>query len=284
MTGTFTVGLIQNTAEREMAPNIAHLTDMIAEAADLGADLIAMPEMCTMLEPRDGDIYAKCHSEADDPGLAKFRELAKRHARWILAGSILIRGDQADKVVNRSFLIDAKGEIAARYDKLHMFDVKLRNGELYQESATVAPGGRAVIAETPWTRLGMSVCYDLRFGYLYRALAKAGAEVLAVPAAFTRTTGMAHWHTLVRARAIETGSFVIAPNQCGTHAEGRRTYGHSLVVAPWGEVLADAGPEPGVIIAKIDLAKVGEARAMIPSLGHDRPFEGPVQATAAAAE
>jgi len=278
----FTVALIQNTAGRDMAPNIARLTDMIREAADSDADLIALPEMCTMLEPQDAAVFDKTHEEADDPGLAAFRALAAETGCWILPGSILVRGP-AGKVINRSFLIDAKGEIAARYDKLHLFDVTLKNGELYKESATVEPGDEAVVAETPWGILGMSVCYDLRFAYLYRALAQAGASFLAIPAAFTYTTGKAHWHTLVKARAIETGSFVFAPTQCGVHAEDRRTFGHSLIVAPWGEVLADAGEEEGVVTARIDPAKVAEARAMIPALTHDRAFKGPVRPPASAA-
>lgn len=282
MSAPFTVACIQHTAAREMAPNIETLSSMIREAASGGADLIALPEMCTMLEPSDELIFAKTHEEEDDPGLAAFRALARETGRWILIGSILVRAG-GNRVANRSFLVDASGEVVARYDKLHLFDVTLKDGEAYKESATVKPGSRAVAAATPWGVLGLSVCYDLRFAALYRALAQAGASFLAVPAAFTYTTGKAHWHVLVRARAIETGSFVFAPDQGGTHAEGRRTFGHSLIVDPWGRVLADGGPEPGIVAAEIDPAKVAEARGMIPSLRHDRAFERPEPAEAPAA-
>ena len=178
-------------------------------------------------------------------------------------------------MANRSLLIDAAGEVVARYDKLHLFDVSLRGCERYRESDTVKPGAAAVVAPTPWGLLGLSICYDVRFPQLYRALAQAGASYLAIPSAFTRTTGEAHWHVLVRARAIETGAYVFAPAQSGLHAEGRRTYGHSLIVDPWGAVLADAGEEEGAIVATIDPARVAEARRMIPALEHDRPFAEP---------
>ncbi len=187
-------------------------------------------------------------------------------------------------MVNRAYMLDPKGGIVARYDKIHLFDVDLKGGETYRESDTVRGGDRAVLAPTPWCLVGMSICYDLRFAYLYRALAQAGASFLTIPAAFTHTTGKAHWHILVRARAIETGCFVFAPCQSGTHAEGRRTYGHSLVVDPWGEVLADGGEEEGFVTAVIDPAKVEEARRMIPALRHDRAFKAPAPPAKAAAE
>ncbi|HYD99546.1 MAG TPA: carbon-nitrogen hydrolase family protein, partial [Alphaproteobacteria bacterium] len=179
------------------------------------------------------------------------------------------------RVANRLFVIDPQGEIRARYDKIHMFDVDLAGGESYRESATFRPGEQAVLAQTPWGGLGMTVCYDLRFPHLYRALAQAGARLLAVPAAFTVPTGRAHWHVLLRARAIETGCFVIAPAQTGTHDAGRQTYGHSLIVDPWGEVLADGGGEPGFVTADLDLGRIDEARGMVPALRHDRPFAPP---------
>jgi len=278
MPDRFRVALVQNTAERDMAPSIAALEPLIRAAAKDGADLIQLTEMCTMLEPDNAAVLAKAKSEAEDPGLAAFRRLAAELKRWIHVGSLLIKDPGQTRVANRAFVLDAEGRIRTRYDKIHLFDVSIGDGHSYQESATVAPGGKAVIAATPWGLLGLSVCYDLRFPQLYRALAHGGAAYLGVPAAFTQKTGEAHWHVLVRARAIENGCFVLAANQCGTHAEGRRTFGHSLVVSPWGEVLADGGTSVGHVIAEIDPAKVEEARRMIPSLKHDRPFAKPEQA------
>jgi predicted amidohydrolase len=275
MASTFRVACIHNCAEREMAPSIAALTKLIRTAAKDGAELIQLPELATMLEPRNELVVPKAKLEADDPGLAAFRALAAECGTWILIGSLLIREPGAGKVVNRSYLLDNKGGIVARYDKLHLFDVDLPSGEHYRESATVKAGDRAVLAPSPWGLIGLSVCYDLRFAYLYRALAQGGASYLSIPAAFTYTTGKAHWHVLVRARAIETGSYVFAANQGGIHAEGRRTWGHALIVSPWGEVLADSGEHEGFIAADIDPAKVAEARAMIPALKHDRKFAGP---------
>ena len=282
MSESFRVACVQNCAEREMAPSIAAVSELVRAAAKDGAQFIALPEMATMLEPVEAAVLEKAKREADDPGLAAFRELARETGAWILSGSLLLRdeggtaGDTAgDKVVNRSHLLDPEGAIVSRYDKLHLFDVDLAGGECYRESATVRPGDRATLAPLPWGQLGMSVCYDLRFAYLYRALAQAGASFLSIPAAFTHTTGKAHWHVLVRARAIETGSYVFAPCQCGVHADGVRTYGHSLIVDPWGEVLADGGEEPGFIAADVDPAKVAKARHMVPALEHDRRFSGP---------
>jgi predicted amidohydrolase len=275
MSKSFRVACIHNCAEREMAPSIAALEKLIRDAAGQGAQLIQLPEMATMLEPDSALVLRKARPEADDPGLAAFRTLAMETGAWILVGSLLIREAGADKVVNRSFLLDNRGEVVARYDKLHLFDVDLASGEQYRESATVRAGERAVLAPSPWGLIGLSVCYDLRFAHLYRALAQGGASYLSIPAAFTYTTGKAHWHVLVRARAIETGCYVFAANQGGTHAEGRRTYGHALIVDPWGEVLADSGEGAGVVVADIDPAKVAEARARIPALKHDRRFSGP---------
>ena len=214
------------------------------------------------------------HAEPAHPALAHFRALAEELGAWLLLGSLAITAGPG-KIFNRSYLVTAQGAIAAHYDKLHLFDVDLADGESYRESALIEPGGAAVLAATPWATLGLTVCYDLRFAQLYRSLAQAGAEVLTVPAAFTKTSGQAHWHVLLRARAIETGCFVLAPCQCGDHGGGRETYGHSLIVDPWGRVLAEGGEETGFITAKIDLAEVEKARAMIPALNHDRAFEGP---------
>ena len=284
MAETFRVACVQNCAERDMAPSIAALEPMIRGAAGEGTRLIVLPEMATMLEPQNPKVLEKAVAEESDPGLARFRDLARETGTWILVGSLLIKVPGENRVANRSYMIDPKGAIAARYDKLHLFDVDLATGETYRESATVKAGAAAVLAPSPWGPIGMSVCYDLRFAYLYRALAQAGARYLAIPAAFTYTTGKAHWHVLVRARAIETGSFVFAANQGGTHAEGRRTWGHSLIVDPWGEVLADGGEQTGWITADIDPAKVDEARAAIPALRHDRRFPRPESPAVRAAE
>jgi predicted amidohydrolase len=276
MSGSFTAGCIQLTAAREFAPNIETATRLIREAADKGADLILLPENCTMIEPVREKAQEKAVPEAEHPGLAAFRDLAKETGAWILAGSLTIRL-QNGKLANRSILLDAEGEIAARYDKLHLFDVVLKNDEWYRESDYIEPGAEAVLAPTPFGPMGMTVCYDVRFPYLYRDLAQAGAIMLTVPSAFTKTTGEAHWHILNRARAIETGCYVLAPAQWGEHAEGRRTYGHSLIVDPWGEVLADGGEGEGVILAEIDPAAVEKARRRIPSLTHDRAYSGPAR-------
>ena len=242
----------------------------IDEAVAGGADFIALPETVGLIEPVNEQIPAATFSEAEDIGLAAFRARASAHGVTILVGSQLIFED--DKIYNRSFLLDTTGEIRARYNKLHMFDIELRSGESYRESDAIAPGDRAVLVETPWGRLGLTICYDLRFGALYRALAQAGVEFITIPAAFTQTTGEAHWHTLVRARAIETGAFIIAPNQCGHHNDKRYSFGHSLIIDPWGDILADGGPEPGVIYADIDLDLVQKVRSRIPSLKNERPF------------
>ncbi len=283
MSRTFKAACVQMTAGPEVNPNLAAATALIREARARGADFILTPENTAMMEPRRADVLAKARPEAADPALPAFQALAAELGCWLLIGSLAVKLD--DKTcANRSFLLDDRGGIAARYDKIHMFDVDLAGGESYRESTTFRPGGRAVVADTPWGRVGLSVCYDLRFAYLYRSLAQAGAQFLTVPSAFTRPTGEAHWHVLLRARAIETGCFVLAPAQCGEHALGRRTYGHSLIVAPWGEIVAEAGEEPGIVLADIDLAKVDEARRMVPALTHDRRFHVPDAAFRAAGE
>jgi len=274
MSQTFKVACIQLNAARDIAPNIATASVLIREAKAKGAQFILTPENTGMIEPKRPMMLEKARPESEHPGIPAFGALAAELGVWLLIGSLQIKLD-ATTCANRSFLFDDKGRVAARYDKIHMFDVDLKAGESYRESATFRPGDRAVTAETPWGVVGLTVCYDVRFAHLYRALAQAGACFLTVPAAFTVPTGKAHWHTLLRARAIETGSYVFAPAQCGEHAEGRKTYGHSLIVSPWGEVLADGGEEPGVIYADVDPAKVGEVRAMIPALRHDRKFTGP---------
>jgi len=213
--------------------------------------------------------------EASDPALAAWRALAGELGIWLHAGSLVLRSEEDERFVNRGLLIGPDGGIRARYDKIHMFDVDLDGGESYRESSGFRPGERAVLAQTPWGGYGLTICYDLRFPHLYRLLAQAGARILAVPSAFTRQTGAAHWHTLLRSRAIETGCFVLAAAQCGDHEDGRQTYGHALAVSPWGEVLADAGETPGVVVVDLDLAAVEAARGKVPSLFHDRTIAPP---------
>ena len=274
MTASFTVACIQLNSGREIGPNIETTSALVRQARRAGADFILTPENTTSIEPRRELILAKARPEATHGAIPAFKALAAEVGAWLLIGSLTIKLNEIS-CANRSYLFDPSGAIAARYDKIHMFDVDLPNGERYRESATFRPGHQAQIAEIAWGRLGLSICYDLRFAYLYRALAQAGANFLSIPSAFTRPTGQAHWHVLVRARAIETGCFVFAPAQTGTHAEGRLTYGHSLIVAPWGEVLADGGEEVGFITARIDPALVSEVRAMVPALRHDRTFSPP---------
>jgi predicted amidohydrolase len=266
----FRVACVQNTATRDIQSNVDSVCEAIDAAVAGGAEFIALPETVGLIEPVNEQIPAATSSEADDIGLAAFRAKAREHGVMILVGSQLIL--EAGRIFNRCFLLDRDGGIRARYSKLHMFDIELQNGETYRESDAIAPGDKAVIVETEFGRLGLSICYDLRFGALYRALAQAGAQLITIPAAFTQTTGQAHWHTLVRARAIETGAFVIAPNQCGHHCDKRYSYGHSLIVDPWGEILADGGAEPGVIYADIDTDQVEKVRRRIPSLKNERPF------------
>jgi deaminated glutathione amidase len=267
----FRAACVQLRSSDDVAENIHTTTALIREAKGQGADFIATPENTTLMAPDGGAKLAQSFAEADDPALPAFRALAEELGVWLLIGSLAIKVS-ATKTANRSFLIDPKGAIAARYDKIHLFDTDPGKGEAYRESNTVEGGDRAVAAETPWGGIGLTICYDMRFPQLYRALAQSGAFLFTAPSAFTETTGKAHWHVLLRARAIENGAFVIAPAQGGTHANGRKTYGHSLIVSPWGEVLAEAGTGPCVISAEIDPALSVEARTRIPNLKHDRPF------------
>jgi len=270
----FTAACIQLASDIEPEANVAAAAEAFRRARGGGADFVLTPETTDMMEMKRRDAFAKAKGEGEHPGLAQLSGLAGELGCWLLIGSLVIRLSD-ERLANRSFLIDPAGRIAARYDKIHMFDVEVPDGQSYRESKAYRAGETAVLADLPWGRLGLSVCYDLRFPQLYRTLAQAGADFLTVPSAFTRLTGRAHWHVLLRARAIETGCFVLAPAQCGETSQGRQTYGHSLIVAPWGEVLAEAGEAPGVIFAEIDPARVAEARRMIPALGHDRPFEAP---------
>lgn len=271
---TFKAACVQLRSSDDVGENIKTASALIREARAKGAQFIATPENTTLMAPDGGAKLAQSYEEARDPALPAFAALAEELGIWLLVGSLAIKVGET-KTANRSFLVDPKGRIAARYDKIHLFDVDLPSGEKYRESNTVAGGNRAVTADLPWGKIGLTICYDVRFPQLYRALAKNGAFLLTVPSAFTDTTGKAHWHVLLRARAIENGAFVMAPAQGGTHANGRKTFGHSLIIAPWGEVLAEGGTEPGVILADIDTAAAADARARVPNLQHDRPFEGP---------
>lgn len=265
----FAVACLQVNSGEDMAANVDAALGLAADAADAGADLILMPENVAMMTWGTAAIAAAARAPEAHPALAAFREFARARQVWLHCGTLAVPAANG-KVRNRTYVIDPEGGVAAVYDKLHMFDVDLGNGERYAESATFEPGDRAVAVDLPWGRLGLSVCYDLRFPYLYRALAAAGADFLAVPAAFTQVTGAAHWHVLLRARAIETGCFVFAPAQTGTHVRDRRTYGHSLIVSPWGEILADGGTGTGFVIADIDPSEVDAARGKVPSLAHGR--------------
>lgn len=269
------VALVQLNSTRDITSNLTSSEKLIRMAANTGADFIATPENTTSIEPDRKAALANTPEESDHPGVPFYSNLAKDLRKWLLIGSMPVKVKN-DKLANRCFLFDPAGQIAARYDKIHLFDVDLKAGESYRESDQIDPGKEAVIANTPWCGIGFSICYDVRFAALYRALAQAGASILTVPAAFTVPTGKAHWHVLLRARAIETGSFVLAPAQCGIHAEGRKTYGHSLIINPWGEVLAEGGEEPGIIYADLNLQDVIEARRMIPALRHDRSFTKPL--------
>ena len=270
----FRAACVQLRSSDDVQENIRITSELIREAKGKGAQFVTTPENTTLMAPDGGAKLAQSFDEAHDPALPAFARLAEELGIWLLVGSLAIKVSEG-KTANRSFLVDPKGRVAARYSKIHLFDVDLPSGEKYRESNTVAGGDKAVVADLPWGRVGLTICYDLRFPQLYRALAQKGAFLLTVPSAFTETTGKAHWHVLLRARAIENGAFVLAPAQGGTHANGRKTYGHSLIVAPWGEILAEGGTEPGVFIADIDPALAADARTRVPNLQHDRAFEGP---------
>jgi len=265
------VGLVQFTAGDDPAANCAAVLGYVNEAADGGAQFVLTPEVSNIISGSLAHQEKVLRGQEDDPTLKALCALAKTREIFLLIGSLALKSG-GDRFLSRSFLISPNGEIIAHYDKIHMFDVALGNGECYRESAQFQPGNRAVLADTEIGKIGLTICYDLRFPHLHRVLAQAGAEILAAPAAFTVPTGKAHWHTLLKARAIETGCFVLAPAMVGQHSPKRATYGHSLVVSPWGEVLADGGAAEGVTFATLDLSLVQEARAKIPALTHDREF------------
>ena len=271
MSQSFKAACIQNCATPEVARNLEVTLRLTRAAAGAGAELISLPEYFSGIETRDGLFHPAAFPEDSHPVLPAFAEAARDLGVWIHLGSLGVHAPDG-RVLNRGYVLTPEGAVAARYDKIHLFDVNLEAGKELRESATIAPGAEAILVKLPWTVMGLSICYDLRFAALYRHLAQSGAQVLAVPAAFTKMTGEAHWHVLNRARAIETGSYVIAPCQYGMLAGGGACFGHSLIVDPWGEVLADGGEDEGFIVAEIDPAKAEAARERIPSLRHDRPF------------
>ncbi|MEQ1578141.1 MAG: carbon-nitrogen hydrolase family protein [Hyphomicrobium sp.] len=268
----FRAALVQMCSGRDIAKNLSDAGTLIRQAAAGGAQYVQTPEVTTFMELDKERLFSKAQPEPGNEALAYFQNLASELSIWLHIGSMAILLREG-RLANRAYVISPSGTIVARYDKIHMFDVDLPGGESYRESASYEPGRHAVIASLPWGGLGLAICYDLRFPQLHRTLAQGGARFIAIPAAFTRTTGVAHWHTLIRARAIETQCFVLAAAQGGRHEHGRETYGHSLIVSPWGEVLAEAGSEPGVVSAVIDLKAQDEFRQRVPSLRHDRPFE-----------
>ena len=272
--------LLQLTSSDDPVENLAAVRARMQKAAADGAEMILTPEVTNCVSTSRSHQRDVLHHEEDDPTLAALRAEAERLGVWLLIGSLALKTDDADgRFANRSFLIGADGAIRARYDKIHMFDVDVSPEETYRESDGFRPGTVATLADTPWGKWGLSICYDIRFPHLYRRLAQAGADILTIPAAFSHVTGAAHWQSLLRARAIETGCFVLAPAQTGTHrasrGQARRTHGHSLVIGPWGEVLADGGTDEGIITVDLDLSEVAQARRRVPSLRHDRDFDGP---------
>ncbi len=280
MTTKFKAACVQNCATADVDENIEICTRLTRQAAAEGAKLIALPEYFSGLEVIDRMIHPVAFPEGNHPVVAAFTALARELDVYLLLGSLGITSADG-RIFNRGYLIDNGGNIAARYNKIHMFDVDLGEGKKVEESATIAPGDEAVIADVEGAALGMSICYDIRFAHLYRTLAQGGASILAAPAAFTKLTGEAHWHVLQRARAIENGCYVISPCQYGTLKGGAECYGHSVIIDPWGKVLADGGEGEGIIAADIDLNEVSLARQRIPSLQHDRPyaFDNPAPAT-----
>lgn len=270
---TLRVGLVQMCVGRDVARNVADACAFVRDAAAQGAQYVQTPEITTLMETERTRLFAAVQPQEGNTAIAAFSALARELGIWLHIGSMAVL-ESDGRLANRSLLFSPDGQLAARFDKIHMFDVTLPGGETYRESKNYRPGATAVVADLPWARLGMTICYDLRFPYLYRKLAHAGARLIAIPSAFTVPTGQAHWQVLMRARAIETGTFVLAAAQAGKHEIGRSTYGHSIVVAPWGEVLAEGdGASTGVVFADIDMALVDEARGRVPSLEHDRSFE-----------
>lgn len=277
MTAVFRAALLQMQTGNDLASNLEQVRHMAGEAAQAGARFVMTPEYALMMDG-SGRVMRERALEPDGaPALQALQMLAREHSIWLLVGSLTLKS-VGGQMANRSYLLADDGAIAASYDKIHMFDATLPNGVVIRESSAYRPGESAVLADTPWGRLGLTVCYDLRFPQLYRTLAQAGAIYLSVPSSFQRSTGQAHWHALLQARAIENACFVFAPAMCGEHPGNRQTYGHSLVVSPWGEILADGGEAPGIVYADVDAGEVSRVRNMLPSLQHDRAFAAPAPA------
>ena len=274
MTREVRIGCVQTRPLATFDEAVEEARRLAGDAVAAGAELVCLPEYCGGLKSENGLFAPPTAPEARHPVLDALRSFASDAGVWMLIGSIAVDGP-GDRLINRGYVLDGRGDIRARYDKIFLFDVDLSPTQRYRESAVVAPGGQAVLVDTPWGRLGLTICYDLRFPQLYRALAQAGAEILAVPAAFTKITGEAHWHVLNRARAIENGAVVVAPCAVGAVPGGGAAYGHSLIVSPWGEVLADGGDGAGYVVATVDVESVANARGRIPSLEHDRRFSAP---------
>jgi predicted amidohydrolase len=274
MSGTFRVALLQMQTGNDLAANLEAVTAMTREAAANGARFVLTPEYALMMDGSGRTMRERALAQDGSPALPQLQALAKELSIWLLAGSLTLKTD-SERIANRSILISADGVIEASYDKIHMFDATLPDGKTIKESSAYCPGARAVTADTPWGTLGLTVCYDLRFPQLYRSLAKAGARFITIPSSFQRATGKDHWHPLIQARAIENACFVFAPAMCGEHPGNRSTYGHSLVVDPWGKILADGGEAPGIVYADVDPSRVDKVRGMLPCLQHDVEFEAP---------
>lgn len=274
MSTKFRAACLQLNSGNDLAANLETLSAMATEAAANGAEFILTPEYALMMDGSGRTMRERALAADGAPVLPTLAALARKLGVWMLAGSLTLRTEE-ERIANRSILIAADGRTAASYDKIHMFDCTLPDGKVIRESSAYRPGDKAVVAQTPWGVLGLCVCYDLRFPALFRALAQAGAEFITVPSSFQRQTGRDHWHPLLRARAIENECFILAPAMCGEHPGNRQTYGHSLIIDPWGNILAEGGDEPGIIYADIETERVAKVRKMIPSLEHDRPFSGP---------
>lgn len=272
----FRAACLQLNSGHDLDANLSTVRSMAREAAGAGAKFILMPEYALMMDGSGRVMRERALDAEGAPALAELLVLARELEVWLLAGSLTVRtGDGDARIANRSLLISAAGKVVAAYDKIHMFDATLPDGKVIRESSAYRPGDAAVVADTPWGRLGMTVCYDLRFPHLFRTLAKAGAQFIAVPSSFQRQTGKAHWHALLRARAIENECFILAPAMCGDHPGNRQTYGHTLVIDPWGEILAEGGELPEIVYADIDPARVAKVRGMMPCLEHDREYRPP---------
>jgi len=281
MSAAFRIACLQINSGSDYQANLATVSAMAREAAGAGAQFILTPEYALMMDGSGRVMRERAFAADGAPALGELQALARELKVWFLAGSLTLRTADG-RLANRSFLLSDAGKVVAHYDKIHMFDATLPDGRVIRESSAYRPGERAVLAETPWGRLGMTVCYDLRFPGLFRALAQAGAQFITVPSSFQRQTGKAHWHALLRARAIENECFVFAPAMCGDHDGNRQSYGHTLVVDPWGEIIAEGGEAPQIVHAEIDPARVAKVRGMIPSLEHDRPYRLPGDAAGAA--